>query len=58
MNDQASGSFPHWCQAANQTTDAHLLQLTLAHGLQLATLDAGISSAFLVPRKGNEEPHP
>ena len=54
-DDQASDSFPHWCQAASQTTVAHLLQLAAAHGLQLATLDTGISSAFLVPHKGHEQ---
>jgi hypothetical protein len=54
-DDQASGAFPHWCQAANQTTDAHLVQLAIAHGLQLATLDTGISKAFLVPHRGNEQ---
>jgi predicted nucleic acid-binding protein len=54
-DDQASGVFPQWCRAATQTTDAHLLQLANAHRLQLATLDAGISNAFLVPPKRNEQ---
>jgi predicted nucleic acid-binding protein len=33
----------------SQTTDAHLLGLAEAHRARLATLDAGIPGAFLVP---------
>ena len=57
-DDQASGEFPHWCQAAGQTTDAHLFQLATAHGLKLATLDTGISRAFLIPGTTDKQHKP
>ena len=41
--------FPAWCLSAAHTTDAHLLALANRHQLQLATLDTGIPSAFLIP---------
>jgi predicted nucleic acid-binding protein len=41
--------FPVWCLSAPHTTDGHLLALANRHGLQLATLDTGIPSAFLIP---------
>lgn len=41
--------FPAWCKNAKHTTDAHLLALAEKHGLQLATLDTGIPSAFIIP---------
>jgi predicted nucleic acid-binding protein len=41
--------FPEWCKNAKHTTDSHLLALAEKHGLKLATLDAGIPGAFLIP---------
>ena len=42
-------NFPEWCHHPSRTTDAHLRQLAEAHGAKLATLDTGISGAFLIP---------
>jgi uncharacterized protein len=42
-------SLPKWVKNPAQTTDGHLLQLAIAHGLDLATLDEGIPGAFLIP---------
>lgn len=44
-----SAGFPTWCAAASQTTDAHLLALAQAHSFELATLDAGVPGACLLP---------
>ena len=40
---------PTWVKKPSQTTDGHLLQLANANGAVLATLDAGIPGAFLIP---------
>ena len=40
---------PEWCKTASQSTDAHLLALAKSHDAELATLDAGIPGAFLIP---------
>ena len=48
-DDRPSVGFPEWCHGASRTTDAHLLQLAEDHGAKLATLDAGIPGAFLIP---------
>ena len=48
-DDWPTRDFPEWCSHASRTTDVHLLQLAAAHGATLATLDAGIAGAFLVP---------
>ena len=50
-DDQAAREFPAWCSSASRTTDAHLVKLAAAHGAKLATLDAGIPGAFLVPAR-------
>ena len=50
-DDQAPRLFPEWCSSAARTTDAHLLALAAAHGAKLATLDAGIPGAFLLPAR-------
>jgi predicted nucleic acid-binding protein len=42
-------AWPHWCAGSRQTTDAHLLHLARKHGAELATLDATIPGAFLIP---------
>jgi predicted nucleic acid-binding protein len=48
-DDQGARHFPEWCTYASRTTDAHLLKLAASHGAKLATLDAGIPGAFLIP---------
>ena len=40
---------PHWVQKFTQTTDGHLLQVAVSHGLTLATLDRGIRGAEVIP---------
>jgi hypothetical protein len=40
---------PAWVTRSAQTTDGHLLQLASANGAVLATLDAGIPGAYLIP---------
>jgi predicted nucleic acid-binding protein len=40
---------PAWVKSAKQTTDGHLAQLARANGATLATLDAKIPGAFLIP---------
>lgn len=47
-----STKWPDWCESASRTTDAHLLSLADAHQAKLATLDAGIPGAFLLPILG------
>lgn len=42
-------SLPKWARSPAQTTDGHLLELASANGAVLATLDAGIPGAFLIP---------
>ncbi len=53
-DDQAALQWPEWCHGAGRTTDAHLLALARAHDAELATLDAGIPTAFLVPQPPTE----
>ncbi|MCF7787362.1 MAG: hypothetical protein K9N47_14635 [Prosthecobacter sp.] len=48
-DDQNSLLWPPWCKGASNTTDAHLLMLAKHHEALLATLDAGIPGAFLLP---------
>jgi uncharacterized protein len=51
-DDRSScSSWPTSCRSAAGTTDAHLCCLAVSHGLKLATLDEGISGAFLLPLK-------
>ena len=49
-DDRPAADLPDWCERASQTTDAHLVTLAEAHGARLATLDARIPGAFVVPR--------
>ena len=44
-----SPHLPVWVKTANQTTDGHLLELAKAHNAVLATLDAKILGAFVIP---------
>lgn len=48
-DDQNALSWQEWCTTAARTTDAHLLALAASHRSELATLDANIPGAFLVP---------
>jgi predicted nucleic acid-binding protein len=41
---------PAWAATAKQTTDGHLAELAKAEGAVLASLDEGISGAYLIPR--------
>jgi hypothetical protein len=50
LSDQNDISIlPAWVKTPNQTTDGHLVELARANGAVLATLDAGIPGAFLIP---------
>jgi predicted nucleic acid-binding protein len=40
---------PTWAKSPAQITDGHLVQLAIANDAALATLDAGIPGAFLIP---------
>jgi uncharacterized protein len=42
-------SLPKWAKNPAQMTDGHLLQLAIANGAVLATLDEGIPGAYLIP---------
>jgi predicted nucleic acid-binding protein len=48
-DDQDALHWPAWCKAALRTTDAHLEALAKRHQALIATLDAGIPGAFLLP---------
>jgi uncharacterized protein len=40
---------PTWVKTAKQTTDGHLVELAAANQAVLATLDAKIADAYLIP---------
>lgn len=42
-------ALPSWVKTGKQTTDGHLVQLAQAHGAVLATLDAKIPGALVIP---------
>ena len=48
-DDLGATEWPDWCGSAVRTTDAHLLMLAQRHGLELATLDAGLPGAIVPP---------
>jgi predicted nucleic acid-binding protein len=48
-DDLDISQLPAWVSKGNQTTDGHLLELAKSHGAILATLDAKIPGAFLIP---------
>jgi predicted nucleic acid-binding protein len=48
-DDHDVSQLPAWVKTAKQITDGHLTQLAKANGAILATLDAGIPKAFLIP---------
>jgi predicted nucleic acid-binding protein len=43
-----------WCNSSAKSTDAHFARLAERHGFRLATFDAGIPGAFLIPLEGTE----
>ena len=48
-DDHDASRIPRWVTGAKQTTDGHLLELAKAHACILATLDARIPGAFVIP---------
>ncbi|MGA2249132.1 PIN domain-containing protein [Terracidiphilus sp.] len=44
-----SSRLPAWVKMPSQTTDGHLLELAKTSGAVLATLDAQIPGAFMIP---------
>lgn len=48
-DDHDVSQLPKWVKTAGQTTDGHLLKLASAKQALLATLDAGIPGAYLIP---------
>jgi predicted nucleic acid-binding protein len=48
-DDHDVSHLPTWVKSAKQTTDGHLLKLAKSNGAVLATLDAGIPGALLIP---------
>jgi len=50
-DDHDVSHLPTWVKTARQTTDGHLVKLANAHGAVLATLDARIPGAQLIPDK-------
>ena len=50
-DDHDISHLPGWVRTAKQTTDGHLAKLASDHGAVLATLDARIPGAYLIPEK-------
>ena len=50
-DDQDISHLPTWVRAAKQITDGHLAKLAAARGAVLATLDARIPGAYLIPER-------
>jgi len=48
-DDHDISHLPTWVRAAKQITDGHLAKLAAAHEAVLATLDARIPGAYLIP---------
>lgn len=48
-DDHDVSQLPAWVKVAKQTTDGHLAKLASANGGVLATLDARIPGAYLIP---------
>jgi len=46
---RAAETLPDWVRSPRQVTDGHLLDLAQANKAQLATTDAEIPGAFLIP---------
>jgi uncharacterized protein len=50
-NNLGVDRLPKWAKGGRQITDAHLAELAREHGGRLATLDAKIPHAFLIPER-------
>ncbi|MFM7107270.1 MAG: TA system VapC family ribonuclease toxin [Planctomycetaceae bacterium] len=48
-DDRSAIDLPRWAKSARAVTDAHLSGLAERHGGRLATLDAGIPKALVIP---------
>ncbi len=48
-DSQSAVALPLWVQTPRQITDGHLLVLAQSNNAKLATCDAGIPGAFLIP---------
>ena len=48
-DSQSAVDLPLWVKNPRQITDGHLLALAQSNRLTLATCDAGIPGAFLIP---------
>jgi len=48
-DDHGIAGLPSWVRLPSQTTDGHLVQLATAHGCALATFDARIPDALVIP---------
>jgi uncharacterized protein len=51
-DDHDVSHLPTWVKTPKQITDGHLVELAVANGGQLATLDERIPGAFLIPNRG------
>jgi predicted nucleic acid-binding protein len=49
-DNRSAETLPDWVRSPRQVTDGHLLDLAQANKAQLATTDAGIPGAFLIPK--------
>jgi hypothetical protein len=48
-DDRSAIHLPRWVKSARHVTDGHLAALAAHHGGRLATLDAGIPKAVVIP---------
>jgi toxin-antitoxin system PIN domain toxin len=48
-DEVGADALPGWVRRSDQTTDGHLLELARRHEAELATLDKGVTGAFLLP---------
>lgn len=48
-DDRSAVDLPRWVKSARHVTDGHLAGLAERHGARLATLDAGIPKAAVIP---------
>jgi predicted nucleic acid-binding protein len=48
-DDHDISHLPSWVKTSKQITDGHLVELATANGASLATLDAKIPGAYLIP---------
>jgi hypothetical protein len=49
LDNRSAETLPDWVRGAKQVTYGHLLDLAQANTAQLATTDAGIPGAYLIP---------